>query len=210
MRVKIISKKDNKLEFLLSDVTTAFANALRRIMIAEVPTLAIDLVNIYDNSSILFDEVLAHRLGLIPLKFDPVKLNLKTDCKCKGRGCIHCQVKLVLNKKGPGVVYSGDLKPKHLGVKPTYSNIPIVELLKDQAVKFEAVARLGLGLEHAKWQAANASYEYKDLKAKEKEKHKFVFKVESVSGLKPEYIVSKATEILENKAQEFKKELSKV
>lgn len=47
------------------------ANALRRIMIAEIPTIAIEKVNLYQNTSLLADEVLCHRLGLIPLKIDP-------------------------------------------------------------------------------------------------------------------------------------------
>jgi DNA-directed RNA polymerase alpha subunit len=63
--------KQDDLEFDLVGVDAPIANALRRIMIAEIPTMAIERVNMYDNTSIIQDEVLAHRLGLIPVQADP-------------------------------------------------------------------------------------------------------------------------------------------
>ncbi len=259
MKIRILKKKGEKLNFLIEGVTPAFANALRRIMISEVPTLAIEWVEFRENNSTLFDEMIAHRLALIPLKFDPTKFNLAEDCKCGGKGCPLCQVVFVLEKSGHHVVYSGDMKSSNRDVRPTDPRFPVIELLKNQKIKLEAVAKLGLGNDHAKFQAANASYQYfpeievlNPAKAKRAIKscpkgllrlrgrgavitdpaecdlcaacaeaseggirikgdpNKFIFRVESISGLDPAYIVSKSAEILEKKAEGFKSDLKKL
>ena len=160
MKVKILSKKADKLSFLLEDSTPAFANALRRVMVSEVPTLAVEWVDFHDNTSALFDEIVAHRIGLLPIKFNPDKFNFNTKCTCKDKGCPSCQVVFVLNKEGPCTVYSGDMKSSNANVKVTDPGFVIVELLKGQKLKFEAVAHLGIGKEHMKHQAANVGYQY--------------------------------------------------
>ena len=71
-------------KFTLSGVSTSFANMFRRAMMSEVPTLAIENVRIYDNTSVLFDEMLAHRLGLIPLRTDLEQYRLRSECTCGG------------------------------------------------------------------------------------------------------------------------------
>ncbi|MCJ7761810.1 DNA-directed RNA polymerase subunit D, partial [Candidatus Bathyarchaeota archaeon] len=70
MEISTVKREGNTIRFMVSGVTPAFANALRRTVIAEVPTMAIDDVMILENTSVLFDEFLAHRLGLIPLTTD--------------------------------------------------------------------------------------------------------------------------------------------
>src|SRR3970040_21119 len=82
MEIKILSKEPETLRFVLSDASTAFANALRRIMVSEVPVMAIDDVMILDNNSVMYDEILAHRLGLVPITTDQ-SYNLPEDCSCK-------------------------------------------------------------------------------------------------------------------------------
>lgn len=158
MKLKVLEKSDAKVKFLLEGANPAFANALRRIMTNEVPTMAAEYVDIEINTSGLFDEVLAHRVGLIPLTFDQGVYNLKGDCKCKGKGCSQCEVVLVLDKTGPGTVRAGDMKSSADDVTPADPEIPVVELLDGQQVKFEAVAQLGFGKDHVKWQAAIAGY----------------------------------------------------
>jgi DNA-directed RNA polymerase subunit D len=158
MKVRILSKTDAEMKFLLEGVAPSFANALRRIMMTETPVLAIEWVDFVKNDSALHDEVIAHRLGLIPLTFDPKLYNLPSKCACKGKGCSRCQVKLSLSKKGPGMVYSEDLKSDAPDVKPLFPNIPIVELFDGQELELEATAQLGLGKTHMKWQAAAVGY----------------------------------------------------
>ncbi len=195
MKIKITKKNNEKIEFEIDKATPAFANALRRVMMMEVPVLAIDDASFRKNNSPLFDEVIGHRLGLIPLKFKPRTLNKMGDCSCNGEGCINCQVVFVLDKKGPCTVYSKDLKSTNPEVKPLYEKIPITKLGENQELNLEAVATMGTGKEHVKWKASNTFYSY--------DKDKFNFTVETMSGLSPKEIVIQGTEILENKAKEL-------
>lgn len=255
MKIKIIDKKGEKLRFLLQDSTPAFANAMRRVMMNEVPNLAMDSVEFQDNTSALFDEVIAHRLGMLPLVFKPGKFNFPDECKCKGKGCPSCQVFFALEKTGPGMVYSSDMKSANKSVKPTSPDFPIVKLIGKQKIKFESVAVLGRGKDHAKFQTANVSYNYlpvldagkvKNVKrvvnscpkgvlgiknrklvmldpyecdecrvCEETDSHvkikndetKFVFNVESISGLRPKQIAEEAIKVLQDKADDFKGQL---
>jgi DNA-directed RNA polymerase subunit D len=158
MKIKILEKNEMKMNFLLEGSNPAFANTLRRIMMNEVPTMAVEFADVEVNTSGLFDEVLVHRIGLIPLTFDRKIYNMKDECKCKGKGCSQCEVVLVLEKQGPCIVKAGDMKSTADNVKPSDPEIPIVELLEGQSVKFEATAQLGHGSTHVKWQASIAAY----------------------------------------------------
>jgi DNA-directed RNA polymerase subunit D len=156
MKVKTIELKGNKGVLKIEDTDLYFVNSLRRVMIAELPKLAIDDVIIYDNTSPLFDEIISHRLGLIPIPTDLKILEFRNECKCEGKGCPTCTVRYTLSKEGESVVYSGDLQPEHPSFAITDTLIPIVELAKDQRVIFEVEAVLGRGRDHAKWQAVIA------------------------------------------------------
>jgi len=151
MEVKILNKTQDKFVFKIDGINPALANTLRRLMISEVPVLAIDTVEFAKNNSALYDEIIAHRLGLIPLKTDLKSYNLKDECKCKGKGCAMCELKLVLKVNGPGTVYSSSLKSTDPKVSPVFNEIPIVELTKNQTLEFEATAVLGKGKTHAKF-----------------------------------------------------------
>lgn len=153
--IKVLEKTDYSIRFLVNGVTAAFANALRRVMISEVPCMAIEDVAILQNTSALFDEVIAHRLGLIPLKTPDKPYVVPEKCKCGGVGCSLCQVKLFIDVKAEEydlMVYSGHLKSEDPEVVPAYDNIPIVKLAKGQSLVLEAYAQLGYGKNHAKWQ----------------------------------------------------------
>ena len=200
MKIEILEKNDKEMKFSVQGISPGFANEFRRIMVSEVPTMAIEWVDFKKNSSALPDELLANRLGQVPLTFDRKNYTLQNDCKCEKKGCSRCQVELVLKKKGPGMVYSGDLKSKDKEVQPVFDNIPIVELFEDEEIQFEAIAQLGIGREHVKWQGAVVGYKHDG-------SDNFVFNVESVSGLKVEDVIEAAAELLEDKMKLFGKEL---
>ncbi len=160
MKIQLLEKSGSEMKFVLGESVPQFANALRRIMMNEVPTLAIETVEFTANDSALFDEAVAHRLGMIPLTFDKKAMNLPNECKCEGKGCPLCQITLVLDKKGPCTAYAKDMKSTDKAVHAVFPDTPIVKLLDGQKIKFEATAQLGVGKTHAKWKAANASYKY--------------------------------------------------
>jgi DNA-directed RNA polymerase subunit D len=156
MEIKIVEKNDYTARLIIEGVRTAFVNSLRRIMLSEVPAMAIDEVVVIENSSMLHDEILAHRMGLIPLKTDLDSYNLPEKCPCKSElGCNLCRASLTLDVEATDTVrtvYSGDFKPENPNIKPVSDKIPIVKLAPEQKLKLEAYARLGKGERHAKWQ----------------------------------------------------------
>jgi len=160
LEVKIVEKNDFSARLIVEGADTAFMNSLRRIMLAEVPSMAIDEVVVIENSSMLHDEILAHRLGLIPLKTDLDSYNLPEDCPCKSElGCNLCRVSLTLDveaKNGVKTVYSGDLTSENPNIVPLSDRVPILKLAPDQRIRLEAYARLGKGEKHAKWQPVTA------------------------------------------------------
>lgn len=151
MKINVMSQEDNKMKFLIEGTTPSFINTIRRISTVEVPTMAIEEVAFTKNSSVLYDEMLALRLGLVPLSTDLKTYKKPADCKCEGKGCNACQAKLTLSAKGPCIVYSGELKSKDPKVKPVIEDIPIVKLAENQELKLTATAVLGTGKEHSKW-----------------------------------------------------------
>ena len=156
MEIKIVDKNDLFARLIIEGVDAAFMNSLRRIIVAEVPAMAIDEVVVIENSSLLHDEILAHRLGFIPLKTDLDSYNLPEECSCKSElGCNLCRASLTLDveaKDNTRTVYSGDLVSENPNIVPVSDRIPIVKLAPDQHLKLESYARLGKGEKHAKWQ----------------------------------------------------------
>jgi len=156
MKVDIKELKPKKAVIRIEDTSTYFVNSLRRIMLADLPKLAVENVVIYDNTSALFDEIVAHRLGLVPIPTDLSLLNFKDECVCKGKGCPNCTVRYTLSKEGEGPIYSGDLQPAEKSWTIKEDKIPLVELYADQRLILELEAILGRGRDHAKWQPVQA------------------------------------------------------
>jgi DNA-directed RNA polymerase subunit D len=156
MEVDILELSDRSAKFVLSRASTAFANGIRRAMIADVPTLAIEYVNLYDNTSVLYDEQLALRLSLIPLVTDIETYRPQVECDCGGAGCPACEVSLTLSAEGPGIVHSSDLISADPKIQPADPNVPIVELKKGQKLVLEAIAHMGYGRDSVRWQAGVA------------------------------------------------------
>ena len=199
----VISKDSEKIAIKLKGVPLQYANALRRVCLNGVPVFAIDTVDIIQNTSVLPDEGLAHRLGLIPLKTDLKRFNEPSKCDCQSEsGCSNCKVLLVLDSgeaEESRSVLSSELSSEDETVKPTSDKIPIVQLAPGQQIKIECYARLGRGTEHAKWNSSNVA----TLTDTNKEDEK-ILTVESTGALNPEQIVLEGVEEVSRRVVEFK------
>ncbi len=163
MEIKKINQNENKLIFEIDGINEVEANTLRRLIITETPIMAIDNIEIQKNDSALYDEILAHRLGLVPLKTDFKSYNLSEKCTCKGEGCAKCQTTLTIDVKGPKTVYSSDLKSKDPEIIPIIDNLPLVILTGEQEVKLIANAKLGKGKDHMKFSPGLVMYKHKPI-----------------------------------------------
>ncbi|MGN6708531.1 MAG: DNA-directed RNA polymerase subunit D [Candidatus Nitrosocosmicus sp.] len=207
--LKVIEKQDDKITIKFNNVPRQYVNALRRLSISEVPTFAIDDVVILENSSVMHDEAVAHRLGLIPLRTDLKKFNLPNECSCNiALGCANCRVLLQLDaeaKDKTKTITTSELMSEDDFVKPVNQDIPIITLAPGQKIKFEAYARLGLGKDHAKWQAATIAV----VKYSENE-NEIYLTIESNGALTAEEIVIAATDKLNSSIKEFGETLSSI
>ena len=161
-QIKIIDMKSDTIEFLLLNADLAFANSLRRVIISEVPTMAIDMVQVKENTSPLFDDFVVHRIGLVPLKSDDIdNYQFPLKCSCKS-GCERCQVEFDISvkcdencKEDTMDVTSNHIKPKNseCRVKPVEYEYSIVltKLKKGQSINMSLTAKKGIGKTHAKW-----------------------------------------------------------
>ena len=173
-QVKISAADQTHVDFQLSRTNLSFANSLRRVIQAEVPTIAIDLVEVEVNTSVLADEFIAHRLGLIPLDSKNVAdLNYSRDCDCE-QYCEQCSVTLTLNAKCQSdeimKVYASDLVTdgrhsssvgKPIITDPDGLGCLIAKLRRDQELRLTCIAKKGIAKEHAKWMPTSAvGFEY--------------------------------------------------
>lgn len=146
LKIEVIDKKrPERLVLRISGVSAAFANALRRAIITDLPTFAIDEVDFFENNSCMFNDYLANRLALVPLTYDE---EVSDDAK----------IAFAVDKEGPCTVYSRDMKSADDKIKVFCQNIPIIKLAEKQRLRFEAVAVKGTMRQHAKFQCALASY----------------------------------------------------
>ena len=142
--VEFIERDDRNARFLVRGATPAFANGIRRAMIADVPTFSIDTVRFVENSSVMFDEMIGLRLGLVPLTTPLDDFEVGDE------------VTLALDVEGPATAYSGDIESSDTLVQPADDNIPIIELKEQQRIELEADAVLDRGRDHAKHQGGVA------------------------------------------------------
>jgi len=200
--IKILERDNNHIVIEFNDIPRQYVNALRRLSISQVPTFAIDDVVILENSSVMHDEAIAHRLGLIPLRTDLERFVMPNLCECKSTlGCSKCRVLLVLDAESQDktkVITSAELISEDEVVKPVNNEIPIVSLAPAQKLKFEAYARLGTGKSHAKWQPTSVAV-VKD----GKEEDDSILVIESNGSLTPQEIVLEAAKILGSKIKEL-------
>jgi DNA-directed RNA polymerase II subunit RPB3 len=178
--IKVLELREDYIVFEMTNGDISMANALRRIMIAEVPTLCIDLVEFEDNTTVLQDEFIAHRLGLIPLKttrdggMASWNYNFECDCEnycslCSATFTLDCDFNRIVSELPAHqqevaiAITSKDLHCNLNDVEPAhFSNeseegrshdkgIVIVKLGPGQKLKLKAIAKKGIGKEHAKW-----------------------------------------------------------
>jgi DNA-directed RNA polymerase subunit D len=142
--VQFVDRDDREARFVVRPITPAFANGIRRAMIADVPTFSIDTVRFIENSSVMFDEQIGLRLGLVPLT-TPLEDFEVGDT-----------VTVSLDVEGPDTAYSGDIVSSDAMVEPADENIPIIDLKEGQRLETEADAVLDTGREHAKHQGGVA------------------------------------------------------
>jgi DNA-directed RNA polymerase subunit D len=204
--VEILEKSNERIVVRFNNTPRQYVNSLRRLAISEVPTLAIDDVVILENSSVMHDEAVAHRLGLIPLRTDPGRFVMPSDCDCKSTlGCSKCRVLLVLDAEASEktiVVTSSELMSEDEMVKPISKDIPIIVLAPNQKLKFEAYARLGIGKDHAKWQPTSAAV------VKDGLNDEIILVLESNGALTAEEILLAAAERMATKVKNFKQLVS--
>jgi DNA-directed RNA polymerase subunit D len=159
LKVEVLEKTPLTLKLYIEGISLHVLNSIRRAIIAETPTMAVDYVVFIENSSAFYDEYIAHRLGLIPLRSDDAMPRYKPPEECAEAGEKHifpadCFAKfdlVVEAEEEERVVYAKDLVPTDPYVTPVYGDIAIARLLKGQRIKLEAYARLGRGKEHIKW-----------------------------------------------------------
>ena len=193
MSLSIISQSEQKVSVKLKGIPIQYANALRRICLNGVPIYAIDTVDFLSNSSVMADEGISHRLGLIPLKTElsDVQQNNESD-----------KIMFTLDSgetENTRTVLSGELKSQDNTVKPISDNIPIVTLAPGQRLKIEAYARLGRGTEHAKWNSANVA----TLTDSDNDGER-ILTVETTGSLEPQHIILSSVEELSRRLDEFK------
>ena len=198
--IKILERDNNHIVIEFSDIPRQYVNALRRLSISQVPTFAIDDVVILENSSVMHDEAIAHRLGLIPLRTDLERFVMPHICDCKSTlGCSRCRVLLVLDAESQDktkVITSADLISEDDVVKPVNSEIPIVSLAPGQKLKFEH-SKIRDGEIHAKWQPTSVAV-VKDSKRK---KIPYLYRIQWVTDTIRDRI--EAAKILGSKMKEF-------
>lgn len=190
----VVSRDGNVMSVRLKGVPLQYANAIRRICLNGVPVFAVDTVDIIENTSVLADEGLAHRLGLVPLRTDLERYAEPSKCSCGTQeGCSNCRVRFVLDSgetEQTRTVLSGEIKSEDPDIVPISADVPIIELAPGQKVKAEAYARLGRGSDHAKWNSANVAT-LTDGKGEEK-----ILTVETTGALDPEGLVKAAVDEL--------------
>ena len=207
MSLEVINQNENKISIRLKGIPIQYANALRRICLNGVPIFAIETVEVLENTSIMPDEAIAHRLGLIPLKTDSKDIVISEEETDESNSrvilTLDSEENDVEDKNGTRTVFSNELKGEESGVRPISDKIPIVTLAPGQKIKFQAYARLGRGTEHAKWNSANTS-----VLTETKNKDEHILTVESTGSLDAKNIVLIGMDELSTRLVKFKEMLS--
>ncbi len=186
MKLALDKQHENRVEFVVEGIDTTFANAMRRYCISRVPVMAIESVTFYDNSSPVWDEYIAHRIGLMPV-MTPKNTPAGTE------------VVFTLDAEGPKTVYSGELKSSDKEISMALDKIIVVTLGQNQRLRLEGKAVLNTTNKHAKFQAGLLAYSQKD--------EKFKFVLESFHQMKPKDVLDRACGVIESHLDELEEAL---
>tara|TARA_Y100000310_G_C20621516_1_gene783586 strand:- start:621 stop:1403 length:783 start_codon:yes stop_codon:yes gene_type:complete len=156
-------KKTNKVIFLIKGSDEVFANTIRRMVAEEVPTLAVEDVEIKDNSSALFDEMLALRLGLIPIKTDFKSYRLPKNEDEINEKSAQCTLQIKLKAGKNGYVYAEEAVSADPKCTFVHEKMPVVKLLPKQKVEVTMTAIMGQGKEHVKWAPGWGFYKHEPI-----------------------------------------------
>ena len=174
MKVKILEMNDYYAQVEFKDVNYSFVNSVRRSLVSMVPCLALHEIDFhmgslgsyldeesgdereYESISAMFNEIVAHRIGMLPVPTDEKTIEAFGDSI--GDDSKQPDIMYSLHKQGPCTVYSGDLEPvsgdNSLLIPET--NVPIVKLAEGQAILIYAKAKMGNAQKHTKWQCVVA------------------------------------------------------
>ena len=171
MKLSLVKREEGKTSFKISNVDYVFCNTLRRLVMDEVPTLAVHNVEIRENSTALYDEVLAHRLGLMPIKTDLSSYRLPVSDEEIEMKNASCTLQINLKCEKQGVVYAHMAKSADPSCTFVYPDTPIVSLhlkqhdklvnkqeLDVQKVDLTMTAVMGQGKNHVKWSPGILTY----------------------------------------------------
>ena len=156
MKIDYIRGEDDRIQVVIEGVSAPYVNALRRVILSELPIYGCSSVVVYDNSSPLFDEVVSHRIGLVPLT---TPYETTVDDK---------MVTISIEAEGPATVYSSQFVSDDPDVVPISDDFPIVKLGKGQRLSVNAECVPGFGKDHMRWQPGLATYKnYPDIRISE-------------------------------------------
>lgn len=151
-------KKEGKIFFMIKGGSEVFANTIRRMILEEVPTLAVEEVEVKDNDSALYDEMLALRLGLIPIKTDLASYRLPQSPEEIEEKSARCTLQIKLKAAKKGYVYAEEAESSDPKCTFVYPKMPVVKLLAKQKIDVIMTAVVGQGKMHAKWAPGWAFY----------------------------------------------------
>ena len=191
MKIEKFEAEENRATFTLSDARNGTANALRRSVSGSVPCFAIDRITFYENTSAMFDEYIAHRIGLVPIRTPASGYNEKDE------------ILFTLEATGPATIYSKELVSADKEVEVANEKIPIIKLGADQKLRIEAKAVMGTGAKHSKFQPGFVTYS-------DAGEGSFAFSVESFGQMTPGEMIIKAAASVRDELKEVEKAAKKL
>ncbi|OJI07289.1 DNA-directed RNA polymerase subunit D [Candidatus Micrarchaeum sp.] len=191
MNIKVQENNEKAFRFSISGITESNANVLRRAAINSVKTFAIDSVTFYENTSPMFDEYIAHRIGLVPI-ITPSSGYKDED-----------EILFTAEATGPITVYSKDLQSTDKEVRVASEGIPIIKLGTGQRIRIEGKARMGTAVKHAKFQPGLVAVEPTG-------DDSFNFYIESFGQMPPKEIINKACDTIKERIKEVSKVAKKL